>query len=239
MTDDSLPPVTGIILAGGASRRMGRDKAFIEFEGAPLIARVIERMQTLSAEIILVANDTDAYARFGLRVVNDVVPGKGSLGGIFSGLQAAREPYALAVACDMPFLNPALLRYLISLASHFDVVIPRAQDPSGKTPRSSRGDKPAGDKTPRRADQPIAKESNLHPMHAVYSKNCLPAIEARLRANDLRLIGFHDAVRVRVVETDEIDRFDPQHLSFFNANTPEDLAAAWSLDQSSISRATR
>jgi len=51
-------------------------------------------------------------------------------------------------------------------------------------------------------------------------------MHARLLADDLRLIGFHDAVRVRVVETDEIDRFDPQHLSFFNANTPEDLSVA-------------
>lgn len=226
MTDETLPRVSAVILAGGQSRRMGRDKAFIEFEGAPLIARVIERVKPVCSEVIIVANDVDAYAHFGVRVVGDAYPGKGSLGGTFSGLQVAREDYALAVACDMPFLNAALLRYLISLAPQFDVVIPRAQDPSGKAPRFSRGDPPAGGRKSRRAEQPIAKESNLHPTHAVYSKTCLPAMHARLLADDLRLIGFHDAVRVRVVETDEIDRFDPQHLSFFNANTPEDLSVA-------------
>lgn len=250
MTDDVLPRVSAVILAGGESRRMGRDKAFIDFDGAPLIARVIERVQPLCAEIIIVANDTDAYARAlsssasltvnsvegGARFVGDVYPGKGSLGGIFSGLQAAREQSVLAVACDMPFLNPALLRYLISLIPQFDVVIPRAQDPSGKVPRTARGDKPVGERKPRAADWPIAKETNLHPMHAVYSKNCLAAMEARLRADDLRLIGFHDSVRVRVVEPDEVDRFDPQHLSFFNANTPEDLRAARQLVNQAIRR---
>jgi len=135
MTDETLPRVSAVILAGGQSRRMGRDKAFIEFEGAPLIARVIERVKPVCSEVIIVANDVDAYAHFGVRVVGDAYPGKGSLGGTFSGLQVAREDYALAVACDMPFLNAALLRYLISLAPQFDVVIPRAQDPSGKVPR--------------------------------------------------------------------------------------------------------
>jgi molybdopterin-guanine dinucleotide biosynthesis protein A len=226
MSAETLPRVSAVVLAGGQSQRMGRDKAFIEFEGAPLIARVIERVQFVCAEVIVVANDTDAYARFGARIVGDVYPGKGSLGGIFSGLQAARESYALAVACDMPFLNTALLRYLISLAPQFDVVVPRAKDPSGKVPRSSRGKKPQNRKTARRPDQPIAKESDLHPTHAVYSKGCLAPMEARLRADDLRLIGFHEAVRVRVVEPGEVDQFDPKHLSFFNVNTPEDLRIA-------------
>jgi molybdopterin-guanine dinucleotide biosynthesis protein A len=211
---------------------MGRDKAFIEFDGAPLISHVIKRVQPLCAEVIIVANDAEAFVQFGHPVVGDVYPGKGSLGGLFSGLQAARGQAALAVACDMPFLNSGLLQYLVSLIPRFDVVIPRAEDPSGKVPRSSRGDKPGGKETPHRADQPIAKESNLHPTHAVYSKTCLPVMQARLKADDLRLIGFLDAVRVRVVEGEEVDRFDPQHLSFFNANTPEDFALAQAIKQS-------
>jgi molybdopterin-guanine dinucleotide biosynthesis protein A len=236
MTDETSPRVSAVVLAGGQSRRMGRDKALIEFEGAPLIARVFERVKPLCTEVIIVANDAAEYARFGLPVVGDVYPGKGSLGGIFSGLQAAREQFALVVASDMPFLNAALLSHLISLAPHFDVVIPRAQDPSGKTPRSLRGDKPAGERRVYGADRPIAKESNLHPMHAVYSKSCLPAIEARLLQNDLRAVGFLDSVRVRVVESDEVDRFDLQHLSFFNANTPEDLQFASQLANQAIGR---
>jgi molybdenum cofactor guanylyltransferase len=225
MNDNSLPRVSAMILAGGASRRMGRAKALIDFDGAPLITRVIERVKPLCSEVIIVANDAEVYAQFGYRIVGDVYPGKGALGGILSGLQAVHEASALAVACDMPFLNGALLRYLISLAPQYDVVIPHAHDRSGRAPRSPRGDKTAGDLAPR-ANRPIAKEIDLHPMHAVYSKNCLPAIEEQLRGDDLRLIGFLDSVRVRVVEPEEIDRFDPQHLSFFNANTPEDLEIA-------------
>ncbi len=224
--NETLPRVSAIILAGGQSRRMGRDKAFIEFEGKPLIQRVLERVQPLCAETIIVANDAAAYARFDLRVVPDIYPGKGSLGGIFSGLSAARETHALAVACDMPFLNGDLLRYLISLAPLFDVVIPRAPDASGKTPRGARGD---AVRAHPRSEQPIAKESNLHPLHAIYSKNCLAAMQARIHAEDLRMVGFFDKVRVRMVSEEEVDRFDAEHWSFFNMNTPEDWELARSI----------
>jgi molybdopterin-guanine dinucleotide biosynthesis protein A len=215
-SSDSPLRVTGVILAGGKSRRMGRDKALLDFDGAPLIARVIARVQRVCAETIIVANDAEAYARLGVRVVSDVYPGKGSLGGIFSGLQAAREEYALAVACDMPFLNDALLRHLISLAPQADIVIPRAHAPSGK----------AKDAT--RYYQLAVKESGLQAMHAIYSKRCLEPMRARLLADDLRIINFFDEVRVRVVEPDQVARFDPQLLSFFNVNTPDDLLVAQS-----------
>ncbi len=217
----SDPNVSAIILAGGKSRRMGRDKAFLELDGKPLIAHVIQRVAQVCDEIIIVANDALAYAPFGLRVISDVYPGKGSLGGIYSGLQAARTPLVLAVACDMPFLNEALLRYLISLAPRADVIVPRARDLSSNVLRDTQ------------RLRPLAKEINLHPMHAVYSKRCLEPIHAQIRANDLRLIGFYERVQVRVVEPDEIDQFDPHHLSFFNANTPEDFEFAKSLYSSS------
>jgi molybdenum cofactor guanylyltransferase len=240
MTNEKPPRVSAVILAGGQSRRMGRDKAFIDFDGRPLIAHVIERVQALCSDVFIVANEVDLYKSFGLPVVSDAYPGKGSLGGIFSGLQTAREESALAVACDMPFLNDALLRFLISLIPQFDVVIPRVPSPTGKTPRSSRGGRPPmpdsrglqpdGTTSPR-PHQLLAKEIDLHPMHAVYSKRCLPAIEERLHVGDLRAIGFHDSVRVRVVEPAEVDRFDPKHLSVINVNTPEDLSVAASLSR--------
>jgi molybdopterin-guanine dinucleotide biosynthesis protein A len=234
-----LARASAVILAGGENRRMGRDKAFLDFDGVPLIARVIARVQAVCTEVIIVANDADAYARAlsssaefipsgaegltvnsvegGARAVGDVYPGKGSLGGIFSGLQAAHEQYALAVACDMPFLSNALLRYLISLAPQADVVIPRAHESSGKGKDASR------------YDQLAVRESGLQPMLAVYSKRCLAPMQARLLANDLRIINFFDEVRVHVVEPAEVRRFDPQGLSFFNINTPEDLQTALSL----------
>ncbi len=216
MSEQTRPPVSGIILAGGQSRRMGRDKALLDFAGAPLLARVIARVQAVCAEVVIVANQADAYARFGVRIIGDVYPGKGSLGGIYSGLLAASNPYALVVACDMPFLNEPLLRYLISLIADVDVVVPRAADPSSNAMR----------KGARRNDHRLAKGLDLHPLHAVYAKTCLPAMDERLRADDLRLISYFDAVRVRIVESAEVDRFDPQYLSFFNANTPDDYECA-------------
>ena len=211
---DILPRVSALVLAGGQSRRMGRDKALLDFDGAPLIARVIERVRQVCAEVIVVANDAYAYACFGARVVSDVYPGKGSLGGIFSGLQAAHEEYALAVACDLPFLNDALLRYMILLAPQADVVIPRAHAPTGKAQGATR------------YDQLAVKESGLQAMHAIYSKHCLEPMRARLLADDLRIINFFDQVRVHIVEPDQVARFDPQLLSFLNVNTPEDWKSA-------------
>lgn len=216
MNDVTFPRVSALVLAGGQSRRMGRNKAFLDFDGAPLIERVIERVQSVCVETIIVANDLETYTRFGLRVVRDVYQGKGSLGGIFSGLQAASEEYALAVACDLPFLNDALLHYLITLAPQADVVIPRSHAPTGK----------AKDAT--RYEHLAVKESGLHATQAIYSKRCLEPMRARLLADDLRIINFFDEVRVRVVEPDEVASFDPQMLSFINVNRPCDLAMALS-----------
>ena len=213
-----MPRVSALVLAGGQSRRMGRDKAFLDFDGAPLIARVLARVRQVCTEVIIVANDAEAYGRFGVRVIGDAYPGKGSLNGIISGLQAARAEYALAVACDLPFLNVALLRYLISLAPQADVVIARAHAPTGKARSATR------------YDQVVVKESGLQATHAIYSKRCLEPMRARLLADDLRIINFFDEVRVRVVEPDEVARFDPQLLSFFNVNTPRDLKVAKLLD---------
>lgn len=221
-----LPRVSAVILAGGQSRRMGRDKSFLEVGGKPLISRVIEQAGKVCTESVIVANDVELYRQFGLRVVSDVFPGKGSLGGLYSGLLAAQEENVLALACDMPFLNPDLIRYMISLMSEYDVVIPRARGLSGHTPRSSSERKPRVDTIPPRPDQILAKETDLHPLHAIYSRRCLPIIVERLRLDDLRLISILPDVRTRVVQVDEIDRFDPKHISFFNANTPADFEIA-------------
>jgi molybdopterin-guanine dinucleotide biosynthesis protein A len=203
---------SGIILAGGESRRMGRDKAWIEFDGKPLIERVADALERLTSELIVVTNNPKPYERLDARLVSDMLPGNGSLGGIYSGLHAARFKYSLVVACDMPFLNPALLKYLLSLAAKYDVVIPSAPDPS----------KPKKEKS----TKPTAKDADLHPLHAVYSKKCLTPIESALQNGDRRMISFHPAVRVRIVTQIEIEQFDPNHLSLFNANTPEELARA-------------
>ena len=194
--------VTGIILAGGRSRRLGRDKAVEPVGGQPLIRRVIQRVESVADDIVVVVADAARGAALpleaGHRVAVDVYPDKGSLGGIYSGLAAAGNQWGLVVACDMPFLNRPLLQYMLGLREGCDAVVP----------------------------QPGAYPE---PTHALYSRACLPSIEAKLQAGDLKIAGFFDQVRVRYVDEGEIARFDPQLHSFFNVNSPEDLAQALEL----------
>lgn len=194
--------VSGIILAGGRSRRLGRDKAVEPFAGQPLIRRVIRRIETLTGEIVVVVADADRGKALPLdaqhRVAVDVYPDTGSLGGIFSGLAAAGGQWGLVAACDMPFLNRELLTYMLTLREGWDAVVPLP----GAYPE---------------------------PTHALYAKSCLPHIEAKLKANDLKISGFFDQVRVRYVSEEEIRGFDPELHSFFNVNSPEDLARAVAL----------
>jgi molybdopterin-guanine dinucleotide biosynthesis protein A len=117
--------VTGVILAGGKSRRMGRDKAFLPFGAGVLIERVIEVVRQVTAEVILVTNTPVRYEPFGLPMFTDVIPEAGSLGGLYTGLVASSTPYSLCLACDMPFVRPEFLRVLCAMAPAADVVIPR------------------------------------------------------------------------------------------------------------------
>ena len=121
-------PVSAIVLAGGQSRRMGRDKALIEFQGRPIIAHVVDTLRALSDDIVVVSNRPELYGPFGARVVPDYEPPCGPLGGIAAGLQAVQHPLAVVVACDMPFLNVALLSWLTNLADEHDAVVPQTGD---------------------------------------------------------------------------------------------------------------
>lgn len=201
--------VTGVILAGGQSRRMGRDKALMPLAGRTLIERVMDALMPVCDELLLITNTPDKYAQFGLRMVPDAVPGTGSLGGLYSGLAAMRGDCAIAVACDMPFLNTALLRYCVELSADADAVVPDLSETT----------QAIGDKAK-------AKQLDLHPLHAVYRRTCLAPIEAQLQAGDLRMIGFLSKVRVRYVRRADLIRFDPDLHSFFNVNTPAEWAQA-------------
>jgi molybdopterin-guanine dinucleotide biosynthesis protein A len=187
--------MTSIVLAGGKSFRLGRNKALEEISGRCLIERVMERLSLLGNDIVVVTSSRGQIPDLGVKIVTDSYPGKGNLVGIYSGLKEASSHHALVVGCDMPLLNVALLRYLTEISSGFDVVIPRVGD-------------------------------ELEPLHAIYSKNCLSPIEATLGEGKFRISDFFPAVRVRYVESVEIDRFDPHHRSFFNVNSEADLVRA-------------
>lgn len=120
-----MAEVSVVILAGGQSRRLGMNKAFVEIDGRPLIRRVLDVVLPLTDDCIVVTNEPASFVHLPVRVVGDVYPGKASLGGIYSGLLAARAPHALVVGCDMPFLSGPLLAYMIAQAGGYDLVIPQ------------------------------------------------------------------------------------------------------------------
>lgn len=192
-----MNPFTVAINAGGQSRRMGRDKALVELAGRPMLQHVIERVSGLGqAQTLLVSNDHAAHTRFGLPMVPDSLPDGGSLGGIYTALMHSQCDHTLVVACDMPFLSPTLLRYMLTLREGgHDVIAPRvAGYPQG--------------------------------LHAVYSQACVAPIRARIEAGRLKVIGFYDQVRVRYLDEDEWRPLDPTGRALDNINTPEELAAA-------------
>lgn len=120
--------MTSIVLAGGKSLRLGREKALEEIGGRSLIERVIERLSLLGNEIIVVTSSSDQLPDLGVKRVIDSYPGKGNLVGIYSGLKEVASSHSLVVGCDMPFLNIDLLRYIMELSPGFDVVIPRVNE---------------------------------------------------------------------------------------------------------------
>ena len=197
MTDRA--PFTLAIIAGGQSRRMGRDKAFVKLHGKPLIQHTLDRCASLGqAETIIIANNPAAYAHLGLPMHGDALPGKGALGGIYTALLRAKYDAVLALACDMPFVNSGLLRFMLSqLDAHTDIVAPRVDGyPQG--------------------------------MHAIYRRTCLDAIRQRLIRDRLKIIGFYPAMRVRYLDEADYAAFDSDGRSFTNLNTPSELAQAQS-----------
>jgi molybdopterin-guanine dinucleotide biosynthesis protein A len=121
--------ITGVIQAGGRSTRMGGEpKALIELGGRRIVERVLAAIAPVVDDVLVVTNTPERYAFLGLPMVGDVFPEGGSLGGIYSGLAAAAGDAAFTVACDMPFLDPAVARLVVARADEGDVVIPRLGD---------------------------------------------------------------------------------------------------------------
>lgn len=188
-----------VIQAGGRSSRMGQDKGLVPLAGKPMVEHVLERVRGLGDEILLTTNFPEPYAYLNLRMASDEEPGAGALPGMLTALHAAAYPHVLIVACDMPFLNRDLLQYQLSLAEQADVVVP-------------------------------FWEENVQPMHGVYGRErCLAAVEKALERGRRRLISFYDDLHVLTIPPDTIRQYDPAGLTFFNANTPEELAQAENL----------
>jgi len=188
--------LTVALQAGGMSRRMGRDKARVLLDGRPLITHVLERAAPLGDEVIVTTNAPDAYP---------------FLGGV--RLVPDEQPGAGALAGLRTALRAALHERLLVLACDLPFVcVPLIEHMMRAAP-------PVDVVVPR-------WHGKLEPLHAVYRRGCLAAVERALAEGRRRMIDFHADVRMYVVEEDIITRFDPQGLTFFNINTPDDLQTA-------------
>jgi molybdopterin-guanine dinucleotide biosynthesis protein A len=189
--------ISAILLAGGKSSRLGTDKAKVKLNGESFMIQDIAKKLSAVSDDVVISTNGRRYEDITVPVrwVTDVNPGAGSLMGLYSGLLAVRYDYAIAVACDMPFINIDLLKYMISIPRDYDALLPRV-----------------GEKTEQ--------------LHAIYSKKCLPAMENALQSGRIKISAFLGDIRVKYVPEEIINRYDPEHLSFFNVNTPSDLAQA-------------
>lgn len=186
------------VQAGGESRRMGQDKALALFKGRPLIVRVIERVSPLADELIVTTNHPEAYSFLGVPLYQDIFPGSGALGGLFTALSAARGELVAVVACDMPFVSPKILALARDavLSTGADVAIPLTGD-------------------------------GYEPFHAVYRREtCQPAVREALDAGKRKLISWFDSVRIHTLDPAQLYQHDPVGIAFWNINTPEELLEA-------------
>jgi molybdenum cofactor guanylyltransferase len=199
--------LTIAIQAGGLSSRMGQDKALMPFLDRPLIAHLVDRLKGSADELLVTTNHPQNFAFLGVPLFSDILPGLGALGGLYTALFVSSQPLVAVIACDMPFIEPALLRAQLDLLQKegADIVIPRSPD-------------------------------GLEPLHAVYRREtCLPAVYAALQAGERKMIAWHSgyqaypgyaAVRLRVMASEEVAVVDPQFRSFINVNTQEEFRQA-------------
>ncbi len=205
-----MEPLSVAILAGGMSRRMGQDKALLRIGGRTLIEIVASRACSLTNDLFVVASGGERFASLGFRVVSDVLPNAGSLGGVYSALLAAENEFCLVLGCDMPLVNQELLGYMANLPRDYEALVPVLEDD-----RSHQGEM-------------ITYET----LHAIYRRSIVPTIEARIRSSHLKIADLLTDVRLRQVDEHTIRHFDPDLRTFLNVNTPDEFAEARSFLQS-------
>lgn len=207
--------VTGILLAGGRSRRMGRDKAWVELAGRPLIQWALAALRQASDSQLVVARDRAAAERLaglGVPMVIDELAARGPLTGVHAGLRAAKTDLCLVLACDMPLVRPELLRFLAVEIGAWDAAVPYAGDAE-----------PPPDLF---AGATRARDAGLQPLLAAYRKSCLPALERILAGGPLPTMALLSLVKSRVINPELWRQVDPEGRSFLNINTHQDLELA-------------
>ncbi|HXG23177.1 MAG TPA: molybdenum cofactor guanylyltransferase [Chthonomonadales bacterium] len=184
--------MTGIVLAGGKSRRMGRDKALLPFRGKTLLEYVVAQLRKAVDEVIVVADVPNRYVLAnGTHVVGDIYPGAGPLGGIVTGLYATEEGYHPVIGCDMPHLEPAILHFLIREAQGLDGAIP-------------------------------VIAGRVEPLCAVYHSRCAAVFEKALHQGERAVHRVIECVDMMRVHEEALRAIDKDLRSFINLNTPEE-----------------
>ncbi|MBA2520370.1 MAG: molybdenum cofactor guanylyltransferase [Chloroflexia bacterium] len=186
---------------------MGSDKALLSLHptGPPVLVSVIARLHDVTDDLFLVGVDRPGYDEFDAPLIADRFPGAGPLGGIVTALEATKHPHCLVVACDMPFLDPHLLRRMAGRPRDaYDVLLPVIPDPDR-------------DRRPRLVPQTL---------HAIYSHRCRPAAERRLLAGERRISSFFPDVRVEAVDQAQLGVDDVGARSFFSVDTPAAMRQA-------------
>ncbi len=199
--------ILGVIQAGGRNTRYGSHKALARVGDTPILERVRAAVASVSDDVVLVANEPDVYRSAGLELRPDARPGAGALGGILTAVLWARErgaEAALVVACDMPFVPPALLAALVEDW--------RAGEAAGMPP-----DVVAPESGGRRGVEPLC---------ALYGLRCQQPIERALERDDLRVVSFFDEVAVRTLPLERVRAFGDPEVLFLNVNTPEERERA-------------
>ena len=179
-------------------------------QGIELVELVIEQIKPLSEQILIVTSQKQStlMPSYPADVIVDIYPNKGPLGGIYTGLLASKFSRSLVVACDMPFLNIDLLKYMIELSPNFDATVVRLE------------------------------EDKLESLHAIYSRNCLDTIKAMLDNNQLKISTLFGKINTRYVERAECQKFDRELLTFFNINNQQDIDKATQIiSKAKVSRA--
>lgn len=198
-------PCSGIILAGGQNIRFsGQNKAFISIGGKRILDHIYEVFNKLFAEIILVTSDPLQYIKWDLNIAADLSPIRSSLTGIHAGLFYSTNPYSFFIACDTPFLKIKMVEAIINSIEPDVDII---------LPETSKG---------------------IQPLCAVYSKQCLKHVERQLTRKELQIRRFFKKVRVKKLPENLLRKNDPDLLSFFNINTPDDLAKAKEIVQNIV-----
>lgn len=192
----TVPGVTGVILAGGASRRMGSNKALLKLHGIPLIEQVYRILASLFRQVIIVTNSPGIYAFLPCPTVPDIYPDAGAIAGLHAGMAASATERIFVAACDMPFLNPELIRMLC------------AYDPQAQ------------------AVVPMNGEGFFEPLHAVYAVSALDTARDLIEKGDRSILVLLKRIRTLMIPYRQVCAIPGAGESFRNLNTPEEFRAA-------------